>query len=71
MNLYQFIIVVENYKLIRENVYNVDKKRFMIGIKIIFAWVRIYKELTISEMTKTSQNSSKKWILLSIIIYVI
>ena len=43
----------------------------MIGIKIIFAWVRIYKELTISEMTKTSQNSSKKWILLSIIIYVI
>lgn len=49
-NLYQFIQLIEKYKITGKNIYNFDKRGFMIDMGIIAAWVITYKELKSSEI---------------------
>lgn len=49
---------MEKYKIIGKNIYNFDKKGFIIGVGIIVTWVIIHEELKIGEIIESSQDSN-------------
>lgn len=54
MNLLQFTIAVEKYQIIEENIYNFDKKMFMIRVGITVAQVMILKKIKGGKIIKAS-----------------
>lgn len=52
--------MVEKYRIIGENIYNFNEKRFMIGFGIILIWVITHKQLVSGEIIEISQDSSRK-----------
>ncbi len=53
-------MAIEKYRIIGENIYNFDKKGFMIEVGITSAWVMTHKELANGKIIDVSQNGSRK-----------
>lgn len=52
--------MVKKFKITEENIYNFDKKKFLIGVEVILIYVITYKELKNDEIISASQDSNKK-----------
>lgn len=62
---------VEKCRITGENIYNFDKKKFMIGVGITSIQVMTHEELKSSEIIGASQDGNKEWVLLLTAIYAI
>lgn len=63
--------MIEKFRITRENIYNFDKKKFLIDIDITLIQVITYKELKSDKIIGINQDSNRKWLLLLIAIYII
>lgn len=52
--------MVEKFRITKENIYNFDKKRFLISINFILIQVMTYKELKSGKIININQNNNKK-----------
>lgn len=62
---------MKKYKIINQNIYNFDKKSFIIEVSIISSQVRSLEEIRNGKIIRISQNGNKVLILLLATIYVI
>lgn len=53
------MLVLEKYRITRENIYNFDEKKFIIGMSITLVWVITYEEFKSGEIIEISQYSNK------------
>lgn len=49
-----FILAIEKHKIIGENIYNFDKRRFIIGVDIIFIQVMSFEKMRNKKIIRTS-----------------
>lgn len=56
------ITAVEKYRITVENMYNFDKKRFIIGIGQVIKRIIIKEKLWNGKIIKVSQDGNRKWI---------
>ncbi len=63
--------MVEKYRITGKNIYNFDKKRFMIGVGITAARVMTHEELKSGEIIGSSQDSNREWVSLFAAIYAV
>lgn len=63
--------MIEKYRIIGKNIYNFDKKRFIIRVEIIFIQIIGLKKIKSKEIIGANYNRNKKWILLLAAIYII
>lgn len=49
---------------LQKNIYNFDRKKFMIGGNILVVWVKIYKKLKNREIIGSSYDGSQELVLI-------
>ena len=62
INLIQFTSAVEKYQITRKNMYNFDKKGFMIGVGIIAIQVITLEEMRSGKIIEASQDRNREWV---------
>lgn len=55
---------MEKFRITKKNIYNFDKKKFLISMGVISVWVMTHEVLKSSEIIGACQNGNKEWVLL-------
>lgn len=58
------MLTIEKFRITRENIYNIDKKKSLIDMIFTLIWLMTDKKLRSDEIIGGSQDSNRKWVLL-------
>lgn len=65
----KFIIIIKKYRIIEENIYNFDGKKFIIGVNIIAAQVITSEKIRKKEIISVNQDKNRGCVTLLAAIY--
>ena len=67
----QFMSAVEKLRITRENIYNFDEKKVLMGVGVTSVQVMTHEELRSGEIIGASQDGNREWVLLLAVIFAV